>query len=78
MQVKSLRQGAQTNETYEVSTVVSSNPEGASEEGIQRLSTAEGERWLKGSKCINKRLWGQFEFLANRRVIISALCQRAH
>mgnify|MGYP006888743149 CR=1 FL=1 len=34
----------------------------------KRVCTSHGEKWLEESKSINKKLWGQFEFLVNRRV----------
>ena len=41
---------------------------------LVRTSSLAGNEWLVSSKCANKVLWGQFEFLKNRRVISPSAC----
>ena len=35
-----------------------------------RVTTNVGRHWLKISNCANKILWGQYEFLKNRKVAL--------
>ena len=48
----------------------------AVEKLVTRQTTVAGKSWLKHSNCATKILWGQYEFLTNRKVcVVLVLCR---